>query len=67
MIKDKKIWEEFEKKLIKSSKPDYAKNVKIFNLLYEQAIELKAIPVKDPLRGIETKIRIAKFINQSGK
>lgn len=67
MIKDKKAWEEFENELVKSTKPNYEENVKIFNILYEQAVILKAFPLKDPLQDIDAKIRIAKYINQHGK
>ena len=65
MIKDKKLWEDFERKLVENSKPDYKKNVKIFNMLYRQAVSLHVFPLKDPLQGIETKFKIAKYINKN--
>ncbi|RPI16638.1 MAG: hypothetical protein EHM58_11445 [Ignavibacteriae bacterium] len=63
MIKDVKYWEEFEKKLIADTKPDYKKNMEIFKLMLEHARKVGAFPPKDPLEGIEVDIRIAKILN----
>jgi len=63
MIKNPEYIESFEKKLIKNSKVDIEKNFQIVESLYKEAVELGIFPPKDPLEGIETKIKIAKAIN----
>jgi hypothetical protein len=63
MIKDIKMWEEFEKKLIRESVSDYQKNSKIFEMMLNYAKSIGAFPPLDPLEGIEVDIRIAKILN----
>lgn len=63
MIKDSKIWDEFERSLRKKEPVDYAANLKIFDALWSEAIALGTLPLKDPLEGIETDIEIAKILN----
>jgi hypothetical protein len=67
MVKDYKKLETFEKELMRLEKPDLVKNFKIVEALYEEAFALGAIPLKDPLDGIEVDIRIAKAINSVSK
>ena len=63
MIKNASMFDDFEKSLLRSRKPDPAKNFGIVEALYEEAIALGAIPLKDPLDGIDVDIKIAKVIN----
>ncbi len=63
MIKDQTLLEKFEADLIKSTKTDYQRNLKIFEGMLEEALYLKVFPLKDPLEGIEVDIKIAKVIN----
>lgn len=63
MIKDPKSWKEFETSLTKREKPDYKRNLKIFEELVKHAKSMKVFPPKNPLEGIEADIRIAKFLN----
>lgn len=63
MIKDKKVWEEFERKRIASAKPDYKQNMKIFQMMLDHVNKLKILPLKNPLDGFEYKIRISKYLN----
>ena len=67
MVKDAKKLEMFEKELMKSEKPDPLKNFKIVEALYDEAVALGAIPLKDPLDGIEVDIKIAKAVNSVSK
>jgi hypothetical protein len=62
MIKNKKIWEDFEIELIKNEKIDYKKNFKIFNELYELAKSLNKFKF-DYLEDIEYDIKYALVIN----
>ena len=63
MIKDKKYLQEFEKEIIRSKKADIANNIRIVEALYKEAVSLGVFPLKNPLEGIEVKIKIAKVIN----
>ncbi len=40
---------------------------KIINALYEEAIALGALPLKNPLEGIDIDIRIARVVNSVSK
>jgi hypothetical protein len=62
MIKNKKVWESFEKELLKKEKVDYKKNFKIFDELYKLAKYLNKFQF-DPLEDIEYDIKYAFAIN----
>jgi hypothetical protein len=63
MIKNKILWEKLEKQLVSKTKPNYRTNLKIYKSLYKEAVALRIFPLKDPLEGIETDIKIAKYLN----
>ena len=63
MVKNSKKLQAFEADRIRAEKVDVEQNLRILDALYEEAVMLGALPPKDPLEGIETKIRIAKAIN----
>ncbi|MFI5144853.1 MAG: hypothetical protein ACHQJ4_04590 [Ignavibacteria bacterium] len=63
MIKDIKAWEEFERNLIADTKPDFKKNLRIYQQMLNLAIKFKALPLKNPLEGIEVDLRIARVLN----
>ena len=63
MINDVTILQEFEKELIKESKPDVMKNFRIVNAMYDEAVALGIFPLKDPLDGLEIDIKIARVVN----
>jgi len=63
MIANPKKLQEFERKLLKRGKVDVMQNFRIVEALYREAIALHAIPVKDPLEGIDIKIKIARVVN----
>ena len=63
MIKDPDKIRKFENDLIRREKVDIQKNFQIFEAMYEEAVALGLLPLKDPLEGIEIKIKIAKAIN----
>ncbi|GAH82379.1 unnamed protein product, partial [marine sediment metagenome] len=44
-------------------KVDVLKNFQIVEAMYDEAAELGIIPLKNPLDGIETDIKIAKVVN----
>ncbi len=63
MIKNSKKLQAFEAARIRAGKVDVEQNLRILDALYEEAVMLGALPPKDPLEGIEVKIRIANAVN----
>ncbi|MBU1298560.1 MAG: hypothetical protein KJ963_00765 [Bacteroidetes bacterium] len=63
MLTNPKIFEEFEKNLLKSEQVDYFKNLSIFEEMLKEVIYLNILPLKNPLDGIETDIKIARILN----
>lgn len=63
MLKRNSLLGAFEKEQMKNSKPDFFKNLRIFEALYEEAKHLGVFPLKDPLEGIEVDIRLARALN----
>jgi len=62
MINRTRKYEEFETSLLKE-KSDIMKNFQLVDGLYKEAVELGVFPLKDPLEGLDVKIRIAKVVN----
>ncbi len=63
MVKNPGLLEEFERECIRKTKVDIKQNFRIANALYREAVALGVLPPKDPLEGIELKIKIAKVVN----
>lgn len=63
MLKRCALLEEFEKAQMRREPPDYARNLRIFEALFQEARFLGALPPQDRLEGIEVDIRIARAIN----
>ncbi|MBM4053999.1 MAG: hypothetical protein FJ264_04855 [Planctomycetes bacterium] len=63
MVKDPTYLQQFERNLKKRERPDYHKNMEIFEGMYKEAVYLKVIPLINPLEGVEVDIRIARVIN----
>ncbi len=63
MIQNSDLIEALNKAQIQASPPDYFKNLALFEGLYREAKALGALPLKDPLEGIETDIRLARILN----
>ena len=63
MIKNRRAIDLFENSLIRMSIADYEANLEIFEALYREACSLGVLPLKDPLDGIESDIRLARIMN----
>jgi hypothetical protein len=63
MVKNTKKLQAFEADRIRAEKVDVEQNLRILDALYEEALMLGALPPRDPLEGIEVKIRVAKAVN----
>jgi hypothetical protein len=63
MVKHCEKLQAFEAERTMAEKVDVEQNLRILDALYEEALMLGALPPKDPLEGIEVKIRVAKAVN----
>ncbi len=53
----------FERERIRRTPPDHARNLRIFEALYHEAVALGALPLDDPLDGLDVDIRLAHIVN----
>jgi len=68
MIRHTEILRRFEDDLArKEGRVPYARAMRIFTSLWQEAKDLGVFPGKDPLAGIEVKIRLAKVLNSCSK
>lgn len=67
MIKNRKLLEKMEKEQARKTKPDYFKNLRTFEELHKEAIQLGIFPLKNPLEGIEKEIKLARLFNHVQK
>lgn len=67
MIKNSKVWERFERELIKKEQLSYQKALKAFEALWQEGVALGVLPPSDALEGIEVDIQIAKILNSCSK
>ncbi|MBE3111720.1 MAG: hypothetical protein IMZ46_14640 [Acidobacteria bacterium] len=63
MVKNPEKLRAFEDERIRTEKVDVERNFRIVDALYDEARMLGVLPPKDPLEGIEVKIRIARAVN----
>lgn len=63
--RDWQAWEAWEREYERSRPVDYERNLRIYSALYAQAVALGVLPRKDPLEGLDFKIRLARDLNVS--
>lgn len=63
MLRNSHLIEALKKAQLQASPPDYFYNLSLFEGLYNEARALGALPLKDPLEGIESDIRLARILN----
>ncbi len=63
MIKNPAMVEAFENAQARQETPDFLRNVRLVDALYEEARALGVFPLQDPLDGIEVDIRLARALN----
>jgi transcriptional regulator with XRE-family HTH domain len=54
---------EFAINLLRKEKVDYGRNLRVVNALYNEAVALGTLPLRNPLDGIEVDFKIAKVVN----
>lgn len=62
-MRDGKAYREFERALIRSTRPDVLRNLRLVGAMYEEARRLGVLPPEDRMEGIEKAIRIARVVN----
>jgi hypothetical protein len=67
MVKNSSKLREFEDDYLKRGKPNLQQNLRLVDQLYQEAIALSVFPLRDPLSGLETDIKIARVINSVPK
>jgi len=65
MIRNKELWEKWEKEQIKKEPLNFKANLALLDALYTHARALGAFPPPDPLQGIDCKIQMARALNVS--
>lgn len=63
MIQKAKLLEAFNRAWTRKTPQNYFQNLRIFEELYLEARTLGVFPLKNPLEGIETDIRIARVLH----
>ncbi len=63
MVKNPRLLVRFENEELKKEKLSYREALKLFEAMWREAVSLGVLPLKDPLEGIETDIKLAKILN----
>jgi hypothetical protein len=63
MVRNADILHKFERELIRKERVDVQANFRIIDALYQEAVSLGAFPLKNPMDGLETVIKVAKVVN----
>ena len=61
--KNLSLVKDFEKAQLRKQPPDYFRQLRIFEALYREAVQLGVLPLKDPLEGIEVDVHLATVLN----
>ncbi|KPJ73375.1 hypothetical protein AMJ52_03855 [candidate division TA06 bacterium DG_78] len=67
MIRNHRIFQHFERKFLENEKVDIWQNFKIYEALYQEALTLGVVPLRNPLEDIDIDIKIARVINSVPK
>ena len=62
MVRNPELIRRFEDEQARRSPPDYRANLRIFEELWKHAHRLGALPLRDPLEGIENDLRLARML-----
>jgi hypothetical protein len=60
-------FQQFEMEFVRKEKLDVIRNFQIEEALYQEAVALGILPLKNPLDGLEVDIKIARVINRVSK
>ena len=65
MVRNEKQLRKWEMEWLKSQPSNYLENLHVFEALYQEAMALGALPLKNPLEGLELKIQLARTLHVS--
>jgi len=63
VIRNPKRIQRLEKELLRRDRTDIAKNFRMVDAMFQEAVALGILPLRDPLEGLEVPIRIARAVN----
>lgn len=63
MVKNAELLDRFEREII-NKKPDFQKNLEIYEAMLEEARLLGIFPLKDPMDGVDDDIRVSRILNR---
>ena len=63
MIKNRKLYEQFNREYLKRRKLTYRQAIKIYESLWEEACKLGVLSKRDIFSNIESRVRIARVLN----
>lgn len=63
MLRDPKAWRNFENERIRREPVDLQRNIYIYEEMAKEAKSLGVFPPKNPLEGLEHKIRLTGVLN----
>jgi hypothetical protein len=64
MFKPHPLFDAFEREQSRKEPPDYWRNLRLYEAMYEHARRLGVLPPADPLEGIEHDIHLARALNR---
>jgi hypothetical protein len=67
LVKNGDAVRRLEKSIMRNEKPDYAKNIRLVEAMYREAVILGVFPPQDKLSGLDIDIKIARAINSVSK
>jgi hypothetical protein len=63
VIRNSFLIKELEKKTLAKRQLSFQEALKIYESMYDEAVKFGALPLKDPMEGIEVDIKIASILN----
>lgn len=67
MITNPKKLRKFEQNLLKTDTTSIDQKFRLMDAMFKEARSLSVFPLKDPLEGLETDIKVAKVVNSVRK
>ena len=65
MIQNRRLWQAWEDALIANEPADFARNLRLYEMIYAQARAMGALPDTDPLDGLADKIQMVRRLHVS--
>lgn len=66
MIRDKVLWEQWEREQLKRAPADLMHNLRLIEEMYREALTLGVICAREATEGLDEKIALARVLNVHG-